>query len=156
MSEADAFRPLVPWLEPSEHRGVSVLLQDTQGRVLMQLRDDIPGIVAPGKWCLFGGHIDPGETILEAAIREMAEETGLIVSPDELTPYVISRSRPDSNLIYIYRMVRDIGPADIRVGEGAGFAFLNRDQLAGLDMIVAYQTVFHQFWYEDFEPVSAG
>jgi len=154
MSEADAFRPVVPWLEPSEHRGVGVLLQDLDGRVLMQLRDDVPDIAGPGKWCLFGGHIDPGETILETAIREMEEETGLIIQPRELTPYVVSRSRPNSNLVYVYRMVRDIKPADIRVGEGAGFAFMTRQQLGRIDMIDAFRTLFHQFWHEDFHDQS--
>ena len=32
------------------------------GRWLMQLRDEIPTIVAPGCWGLFGGHLDLGET----------------------------------------------------------------------------------------------
>lgn len=149
--ESDDFVPLVPWLEPSEHRGVGILLQDGDDRVLMQLRDDVPGIAGPGKWCLFGGHLDPGETILEAAIREMEEETGLIVRPDELTPYVVSRSRPDSNLVYIYRMKRLISPADIRVGEGAGFGFFTRAQLSRLELIPLYAPVFHRFWHEDFQ-----
>lgn len=150
MSEEDAFRPIVPWLEPSAHRGVGVLLQDRAGRVLMQLRDDVPEIAGPGKWCLFGGHIDAGETILQTAIREMAEETGLNVRPDELRPYVVTRSNPRSNLVYVYHMVRDITPADICVGEGAGFAFFTRAQIGRLDMIDGFRSLFHQFWHEDF------
>jgi len=150
MSEADAFRPLVPWLEPSEHRGVGVLLQDPAGRVLMQLRDDVPGIAGPGRWCLFGGHVDPGETLLETAVREMAEETGLKIAPDQLIPYVVTRSRPDSNLVYIYRMVMDIKPVDVRVGEGAGFAFMTRAQIERLDMLASFKPVFHQYWHEEF------
>lgn len=37
---------------------LAMLLRD--GRWLMQLRDEIPTIVAPGCWGLFGGHLDPG------------------------------------------------------------------------------------------------
>ena len=41
---------------------------------LLQLRDDIEGIVAPGTWGLFGGHLDPGETPEQACRRELWEE----------------------------------------------------------------------------------
>jgi len=33
-------------------------------------------------WAVPGGHVEPGETGLEAAIRELAEETGLTVTPE--------------------------------------------------------------------------
>jgi 8-oxo-dGTP diphosphatase len=41
---------------------------------LLQLRDDIDGIVHPGTWSLFGGHLDPGETPKQALLRELKEE----------------------------------------------------------------------------------
>lgn len=38
-----------------------------------------------GKWLGFGGKIDGDETALDGAIREMKEETGLNLSPKQLT-----------------------------------------------------------------------
>ncbi|MFQ6539223.1 MULTISPECIES: NUDIX hydrolase [Aphanothece] len=53
---------------------VALAVLERQERWLLQLRDDIPGIVAPGAWGLFGGHLDPGETAAQAVRRELLEE----------------------------------------------------------------------------------
>ena len=47
------------------------------GRYLLQLRDDKPGISAPGVWALFGGQVEPSETAERAVRREVEEELGL-------------------------------------------------------------------------------
>lgn len=62
--------------DPPIAAGVAVLALDT-GRVLMLQRaldDEDP---ASGTWEFPGGHIDPGETPHDAAMREFAEETGV-------------------------------------------------------------------------------
>lgn len=46
------------------------------GAILLQLRDDRPDVAAPNCWSTIGGHVEPGETPEQAAIREMEEEIG--------------------------------------------------------------------------------
>lgn len=48
--------------------------ENTQPKLLMQLRDLIPGIAYPGQWGLFGGHLDPGESPEAGLRRELLEE----------------------------------------------------------------------------------
>ena len=56
------------------HVSVTILYQEN--KFLMQLRDNITNIIAPGCWALFGGHIEPGETPEIAVQREVMEEIG--------------------------------------------------------------------------------
>ena len=53
---------------------VAIAMIECDGRWLLQLRDDIEGILYPGQWALFGGHLDPGETPEAALSRELEEE----------------------------------------------------------------------------------
>lgn len=64
-----------------------------------------------GKWTLPGGHADPGETPLQAAVREVAEETGLEIGEDDLTPLgdkVVTRD--DGTTIHVNAFRCDLGP----------------------------------------------
>ena len=61
------------------HVAIAILYQ--KNKFLMQLRDNIPGILYPGYWALFGGHIEPGETPDVAVKREILEEIGYILPP---------------------------------------------------------------------------
>ncbi len=56
--------------------GVGVIIQK-DGKVLLQKRKGSHG---EGKWSCPGGHIDFGETIEEAAIREAKEEVGVTIA----------------------------------------------------------------------------
>jgi 8-oxo-dGTP pyrophosphatase MutT (NUDIX family) len=53
-----------------------VLLFDPEGRILL-MKGRLPSDAgAPGAWFTVGGGIEPGETVCEAATREVREETG--------------------------------------------------------------------------------
>lgn len=50
---------------------VNAIVFNGQGEVLLAKRTD------NGLWCIPGGHVDLGETLAEACLRELFEETGL-------------------------------------------------------------------------------
>ncbi|MEB3830411.1 NUDIX hydrolase [Phormidium sp. CCY1219] len=58
------------------HVALAILYRE--GQFLLQLRDNIPGIVYPGYWGLFGGHLEPGETPEMTLKRELQEEIGYL------------------------------------------------------------------------------
>jgi 8-oxo-dGTP diphosphatase len=55
---------------------VAIAILYQEDKFLMQLRDNIPTILYPGYWALFGGHIEEGETPDIAVKREILEEIG--------------------------------------------------------------------------------
>lgn len=58
---------------------VLVVLHDGQGRALMLER-----VSPPGFWQSVTGSLEEGETPFATALREVAEETGILLSPEEL------------------------------------------------------------------------
>jgi len=64
------------------HRTAHVLVFNSQNKLYLQKRS-MNKDIQPGKWdTSVGGHLDAGETYLEAAFREMKEELG--ITPDKL------------------------------------------------------------------------
>ncbi|MDF2234516.1 NUDIX domain-containing protein [Albimonas sp. CAU 1670] len=126
----EAFDLMGDWQGPGDEAAAAVYAVDPLGRILMQLRDDAPGLAAAGLWSPFGGGVEPGETLREAAVREFEEETGLRLAPDALRPYVrVLSGRPGRPRIYTYLAAMPAGAEAIRLGEGAGFALWTPRQM---------------------------
>ncbi len=60
---------------PREAIAIAIIV-DNNGRVLLQLRDNTPGLEGANMWGFFGGHLEAGETPAEALLRELQEELG--------------------------------------------------------------------------------
>lgn len=73
---------------------VEVLLVK-DGKVFMMLRSGTG--FSDGKFGFPGGHVEPDEMPLQAAIREAKEEAGVDIQPEDLVPiYVIYRLNSDN------------------------------------------------------------
>lgn len=73
--------------DPRVHVGVAAFIEDEDARIAMLRRADDASHGA-GKWSLPGGWVDFGETPAEAAIREAAEEVGLVCEDPVFLGYV--------------------------------------------------------------------
>lgn len=58
------------------------VLKNSEGKILFQERDG--NGKNPYKWGLFGGGIEKSETPLEAIIRELKEELGVVISKSDV------------------------------------------------------------------------
>ncbi|WP_433292647.1 NUDIX hydrolase [Pseudonocardia sp. CA-142604] len=89
---------------------VGGLTFDADGRLLLIQRRNEPG---RGLWSLPGGRVEPGEDDATALVREMAEETGLVVCPGTLVGRV--QRGPYSIADYICTVVG----GELRAGDDA-------------------------------------
>ena len=76
-----------------KHRATArVLLVNEQNQVFMLKTHFDPEVCLPPRWLVPGGGIDAGEDTLTAALRELYEETGLVVAPGDLGEPVLEAS----------------------------------------------------------------
>lgn len=61
--------------------GVGVYIFNDDNQLLLGLRKSSH---AYGTWCPPGGHLEFGETNENAAVRETKEETGIVISPEDV------------------------------------------------------------------------
>jgi len=87
------------------HRVVHVLVFNPEGQLLLQKRS-MNKEVAPGKWdTSVGGHVNPGEALRNAALREMEEELGIKGQEiDFLYTYVFKNHR-ESELVTTFSCI---------------------------------------------------
>lgn len=112
----------------------TVLLQRPDGRLLMQLRDDGGGrpIPYPNAWNFPGGQVEPGETPLEAAIREIAEEFEIVLDPaDCVEVWNYEHAHAAVDHIFLCRVPAETVPI---MHEGAAWSWMTPQEIAGLNL----------------------
>jgi len=116
-------------IAPSQGRFMSVevalAVLHQGGHWLLQLRDDVPGIVAPGCWGLFGGHLDPGETPKQALRRELWEEIRLRIAEMDLW----YRSDQGDRVRHVFRLELEVPLHQLQLLEGQDLCLVRPELL---------------------------
>lgn len=106
-----------------------------EGKVLLIRRGKEP---LKGRWSVPGGTVELGETLEEALVREIGEETGLAVEPRALLTVFDRIHREDGNVRYHYVIVDYLCAyvaGELRAGSDAeAAAFVAPEELPRYDL----------------------
>ncbi|NET55881.1 MAG: NUDIX domain-containing protein [Symploca sp. SIO2E6] len=104
---------------------VAIAILYTTDQFLLQLRDNIPGIVYPGCWGLFGGHLEAGEVPEAAVKRELIEEINY--SPPSVAQF---RSYVNADVIrHVYHAPLTVKLNQLVLGEGLDMGLLTLEEI---------------------------
>ena len=111
--------------------GAGIIVEDPQGRVLLQLRAD------NHSWSYCGGSIEIDERVEDAAKRELYEETGLIAEDVELfgvwsgpeLHYVYPNGDEVSNIDIVFLCRKFSGELRPQAGEVDALRFFSVDEI---------------------------
>src|SRR5262245_59948450 len=123
---------------------VAALLQLSDGRCLMQLRDSNPAIFYPDHWGCFGGAVDAGEAPVAALVRELKEELQVTVAPADVSRFTeftfdFCFAGDGIRLRTFYAVTLPQADLDgLVLGEGSDLAAFEAERLLALPRVVPY------------------
>lgn len=119
------------------HNEVAVFIINDKKQVLLQKRSANKRF-NPNKWALCAGHVDAGESLESAALRELKEEVGIDITINDLKPFAereFTIRDSNSHVTYFYYTKSNLNEKDfiIQKEELSEVKWFNIDEV--IDMI---------------------
>ncbi len=96
------------------HNEVAAFVINDKGQVLLQKRSANKRF-NPNKWALCAGHVDAYESLENAILREIKEEIGIDINPNELVPFgerEFTIRNSNSHITYFYYVKSNLNEED--------------------------------------------
>jgi 8-oxo-dGTP pyrophosphatase MutT (NUDIX family)/GNAT superfamily N-acetyltransferase len=138
-------------------RSVGAILVNARGEILLQQRDNKPGLLYAGCWSTFGGAVEADETPDEAVRRELREEIELepaLTLWQTFTHEYVYQGQPTLVEQYVYYGAVDRDSHEIALNEGQALGFFSRDDLESLPVAFGFGPTFAAFF--DTRPDQLG
>ena len=119
-----------PFAEGEYYVCCEVWLTNSKGEMLVTQRH--PNKKAGGLWEFVGGGVLAGETTTEAAVREVREETGILLTENELTLLHVYKQRNYFMDIYLVKKDVDIESLVLDKTETIDAKWVSKKELQGM------------------------
>ncbi|MFD8915645.1 NUDIX domain-containing protein [Streptomyces sp. NPDC059575] len=110
-----------------ERRGCLAVIVTPRREILLQLRDDKPGICWPGYWSLPGGGLEPGELPRDGVLREIHEEAGIV--PERIEEVRVEPFAEGATPPYVFLGFWDGDESRLVLGEGQALRLVRPGEL---------------------------
>lgn len=132
------------------HLGVAVWVFDSEGHILLTRRAPEKG--NPMLWEIPGGAAQAGDDSLTAALREVWEETGIELDPDNGVLLLSLQSSNAFTHVWVFRQDVDLSQAQLLEGETCDIRLVTRTEffdLRATDMFIPCHYLAKLFTYVD-------
>lgn len=111
-------------------KSATVALIQSNRLLLLRRGESAPWM--PGRYCLPGGRLDSNESLIDCAVREMFEETGLKLHTNELIPVTISYTSY-SKIVYV---CNSVGLYDVKLNwEHSEYHWATMEQSLSMSLV---------------------
>jgi 8-oxo-dGTP diphosphatase len=124
-----------------------VVLVNSRGEILLNLRDDDPAIHWPIVWDVIGGVVEDDETPHECIMRETLEEAGLRL--DEFRRFKVHEvplADGDTARLHMYSARLDKPASELVVGEGQEHPFFAFEEAQQVPLVRGIELVLREFF----------
>lgn len=136
---------------PKDRPQCGLIIEDLQGRVFLQLRDNKPSIPFPNAWGTFGGQIEIGETPEQAIKREISEE----LSFDCSSAIKYAEYYYDNYWIHMFYLRGKFSESCFVVREGQRGQFLSLEEVLHVPCAFNCREIVEDY-YRRFHPTVAS